>query len=230
MRLIYTVTDRQTEQKTDYDYRVWMHTTPVLGVAVRWWFSCPQCGRRCGTLYLPPGAQRFACRRCHNLTYASCQDERKRGYLDRLIPGLAELDAWMKYEKTGRMSKTLKAIVMQEQQARLQKALDALAHMPQPYANYLTAAELCERSGLTAADLAGLEAARLLLPDQPSGKYRPKLVSWAGKLAYLLRAGWAIPEIRSWAKGRWSTPNPRAWPPAREAWQQCGICTRSILT
>lgn len=38
---------------------------------VRYWFICPAegCNRRVGTLYLGNGG--FACRHCHNLTYAS---------------------------------------------------------------------------------------------------------------------------------------------------------------
>jgi hypothetical protein len=46
----------------------------------RWWFICPlivrgvPCDRRAGKLYLPPGARYFGCRRCHNLTYRSCQE------------------------------------------------------------------------------------------------------------------------------------------------------------
>lgn len=35
---------------------------------VRWYFLC-RCGRRCNTLYLPPGGKVFSCRNCHNLTY-----------------------------------------------------------------------------------------------------------------------------------------------------------------
>jgi hypothetical protein len=43
---------------------------------VRWWLTCPQilpggipCGRRAGKLYFCDGE--FACRHCHDLTYAS---------------------------------------------------------------------------------------------------------------------------------------------------------------
>jgi hypothetical protein len=37
----------------------------------RWWFACPSCDGRRGTLYLPPGEKYFACRRCHGLVYDS---------------------------------------------------------------------------------------------------------------------------------------------------------------
>ena len=36
----------------------------------RWWFSCPVSGRRCGVLYLPRGASRFASAKGHGLDYA----------------------------------------------------------------------------------------------------------------------------------------------------------------
>lgn len=39
----------------------------------RWHLTCPRCGRSARKLYIPPGLDRFACRRCHDLTYASVQ-------------------------------------------------------------------------------------------------------------------------------------------------------------
>jgi hypothetical protein len=51
------------------------------GVTITWGL-CPiakggeRCGYRCGTLYLPPGQRLFGCRRCHSLTYLSCQNQR----------------------------------------------------------------------------------------------------------------------------------------------------------
>lgn len=35
----------------------------------RFWFICPSCGRRAGTLYLPPLTRKLSCRKCNNLTY-----------------------------------------------------------------------------------------------------------------------------------------------------------------
>ncbi len=55
-------TDRQTGEKTDYDYRIPLATTPCNLGGVRWWFICAvskngvYCGRRVGKLYLPPDA------------------------------------------------------------------------------------------------------------------------------------------------------------------------------
>ena len=85
-----------------------------------------------------------------------------------------------------------------------------------PYEDYLNAEELCRQSGLGAEDLPKLEAARLLLPDVKDGRYRPKLAGWGKKLTYLLREGWEIEEIKTWAKGRWKSGNPREWPPAKK--------------
>jgi hypothetical protein len=38
-----------------------------------------------GKLYLPGGGRYFGCRRCYRLTYRSCQESRKAGWLDRLL-------------------------------------------------------------------------------------------------------------------------------------------------
>ena len=84
---------------------------------------------------------------------------------------------------------------------------------------YLTSGELCKQSDLTPPDFANLIAARLILPDTTDGLFRPKLVTWVRKLAYLLKQGWEIEEIRNWANGRWATKNPREWPPDRNRWR-----------
>ena len=47
----------------------WVSTTPHYG-GQRYWWLCPSCGRRCAYLY---GGKIFACRTCHDLTYASAQ-------------------------------------------------------------------------------------------------------------------------------------------------------------
>jgi hypothetical protein len=55
----------------------------------RYWFRCPglgrrvACYRRAAILYLLPGGDRFACRKCHNLTYESVQRHDSR--MDRLV-------------------------------------------------------------------------------------------------------------------------------------------------
>lgn len=76
--LDYRVT-RAGEEPRQIKYRVELETTPCNFGGVRWWFRCPnvRCGRRCGVLYLPPGALYFACRECHELTYTSCRESHK---------------------------------------------------------------------------------------------------------------------------------------------------------
>ena len=56
------------------DEAVPLHRTAPNYGGTRWWFGCPRCGRRSATLYLPPGAERFRCRRCYRLAY-QCQRE-----------------------------------------------------------------------------------------------------------------------------------------------------------
>ena len=42
----------------------------------RWFWMCPACRRQAASLYLPPGQQVFACRRCHGLSYSCRQASR----------------------------------------------------------------------------------------------------------------------------------------------------------
>jgi hypothetical protein len=82
---------RDTE---DVRILVRLTTTPTQFGGTRWWFTCPgigrgvACHRRVGKLYLPPGAKYFGCRKCHDLTYRSCQkahwEERLFSRVDRL--------------------------------------------------------------------------------------------------------------------------------------------------
>lgn len=77
VRFYYTVTDRNTGEKADYDYKVQLTTTPCYFGGVRYWFICPlvkngvYCGRRVAKLYKAPSAELFGCRHCYNLSYES---------------------------------------------------------------------------------------------------------------------------------------------------------------
>ena len=57
-----------------------LQATPTNFGGERWWFTCPvtidgvACKRRVGKLHLPLGAMYFGCRKCHDLTYQSCQE------------------------------------------------------------------------------------------------------------------------------------------------------------
>jgi hypothetical protein len=81
IKVNYTITDRDGN-KTDYDYKIALTTTPCNFGGVRYWFICPLsvngnfCGRRVGTLYLGPGGKYFGCRHCYNLSYESRNETR----------------------------------------------------------------------------------------------------------------------------------------------------------
>lgn len=70
LRFRYTARP-DTDDATEYEYRVLVeYTEPHLG-GVRPWFRCPSCGTRREKLYLPPRREKFACRECHELVYQS---------------------------------------------------------------------------------------------------------------------------------------------------------------
>ncbi len=78
LRFSYTIDGKWgIEHRVDEVVRL-QTTRPNFG-GVRWWLSCPrmvggkECGRRAGKLYRAPGTPNFACRRCLDLTYESCQ-------------------------------------------------------------------------------------------------------------------------------------------------------------
>jgi len=78
----YTNTSQSTGEKTDYDYKIRLATTPCHFGGVRYWFTCPlsvngvYCGRRTGTLYLASGGNYFGCRHCCKLSYESRNESR----------------------------------------------------------------------------------------------------------------------------------------------------------
>jgi hypothetical protein len=82
VRFYYTVTNRSSGEKTDYDYKVQLTTTPCNFGGFRYWFVCPlskngiYCGRRVGVLYLSPGGSYFGCRHCYSLSYESRNEPR----------------------------------------------------------------------------------------------------------------------------------------------------------
>ena len=82
VRFYYTLTNRSSGEKTDYDYKVALTTTRCNFGGVRYWFICPlsrngvYCGRRVAKLYKAPGANYFGCRHCYNLSYESRNEPR----------------------------------------------------------------------------------------------------------------------------------------------------------
>lgn len=59
---------------------VGLESTPANLGGSRYWWLCPDCGRRCLKLYMPPGSFLFACRLCHSLSYESAQSSRALYY------------------------------------------------------------------------------------------------------------------------------------------------------
>ena len=82
VKVNYTVTDRSTGEKTDYDYKISLTATPCNYGGARYWFICPlsvngvYCGRRTGTLYIASGGNYFGCRHCYDLSYESRNESR----------------------------------------------------------------------------------------------------------------------------------------------------------
>ena len=82
VRFQYTTTNRNTGEKTEYDYKVQLTTTPCNFGGVRYWFICPlskkgvYCGCRVAKLYKAPGANYFGCRHCYNLSYETRNESR----------------------------------------------------------------------------------------------------------------------------------------------------------
>jgi hypothetical protein len=85
LRLSYTLAATGEQ----VDYRVLLATTRPHYGGLCWWLVCPlvasgvACGRQVGKLYLPRGASHFGCRRCHDLTYTSCQESHRDDALHR---------------------------------------------------------------------------------------------------------------------------------------------------
>lgn len=74
---------------TNFSTRIHLQSTVPHFLGTRWYFSCPmslergKCERRVAKLYLLNG--HFGCRRCHNLTYRSCQESHQfRRFSDRI--------------------------------------------------------------------------------------------------------------------------------------------------
>lgn len=61
IRLMYSTKDLHTGAKQDFDYKIPIEVKPTnLGKGERYYFLCPRTGKRCMTLYEPPGATIFA--------------------------------------------------------------------------------------------------------------------------------------------------------------------------
>jgi hypothetical protein len=81
IRIHYTQTDHDTEEKRNFDYKIPLVTTPCYFGGTRFWFQCPwykrkvYCGKRVGVLY--KSGDYFACRHCYELSYSSKNENRR---------------------------------------------------------------------------------------------------------------------------------------------------------
>ncbi|MEM6529860.1 MAG: hypothetical protein AAF653_16290 [Chloroflexota bacterium] len=67
---------------------------------VRYYFRCPGCGRRVSTLHFFAG-ENFRCRKCHNLTYARTQQQRRlptTGYIGSVLRAAELIEDHIKLE------------------------------------------------------------------------------------------------------------------------------------
>lgn len=113
VRFYYTVTDRSSGGKTDYDYEVSLLTTDCNFGGVRYWFGCPYCGMRVGVLYLAPGDVYFRCRHCNNLSYRSrnCSGPELWGETSRQIEMLqSQVKRWTYRGRPTRKVRRINAI------------------------------------------------------------------------------------------------------------------------
>jgi hypothetical protein len=135
VKVNYTVTDRHTDEKTDYDYKISLTTTPCNFGGVRYWFICPiskngvYCGRRTGTLYLASSGNYFGCRHCYDLSYESRNESRlgrfgNIGYTIVTERKIEELDNQIK-RWTYKGKPTKKARKLQALKAKVHAHLDS---------------------------------------------------------------------------------------------------------
>ena len=90
IRFQYTTHDTLSGERTPFDYKAKLVSTPCHYGRIRWWFLCPMtvdskpCARRVSALYTV-GGKGFGCRHCHNLTYRSSKESHKHDRLDKRL-------------------------------------------------------------------------------------------------------------------------------------------------
>ena len=124
VRLWYTNTDRFSDEKKDFDYKVSLTTTPCNYGGARYWFVCPlyksgiYCGKRVGKLY---GGKWFGCRHCYDLSYESRNESASyRGYPFKVLTNSKKIDDLYERMKRrtykGKPTKTYQKILKLEYQ------------------------------------------------------------------------------------------------------------------
>lgn len=114
IKLIYTITRRDSGKKDDFEYKIPIETTDCYFGGKRYWFRCNlykngfYCGHRVAKLY--EGGDYFACRHCYNLTYASRNENptyRHFPYREMMIETKID-ELWQKMKKTNYKGKPTK--------------------------------------------------------------------------------------------------------------------------
>ena len=75
-KINYTITRKKDGSTEYYDYKIYLDKTPCNLGGFRYWFLCPNCGRRAGKLYRKILGEMYICRICNNLTYESRNEPR----------------------------------------------------------------------------------------------------------------------------------------------------------
>lgn len=126
VRLHYTIT-RQSGEKKEIDYKVYLATTKCNFGGKRYWFVCPlsvdgkYCGRRVGTLY--SGGDYYGCRHCYNLTYESRKLSGASKVAGKVIsvPELERLENEVKRKYyAGKMTRKYKQFIKKQEKSTYQ--------------------------------------------------------------------------------------------------------------
>lgn len=113
-------TQRRGSDWRDITQQIWLDQTPCNYGGHRYWFLCPDCGKRVGVLY---GAGiRFLCRHCHSLAYASQNETasdrllRKTRKLRKRLGVSANMTESVLFKPKGMHQKTFDELLRQHRQ------------------------------------------------------------------------------------------------------------------
>jgi hypothetical protein len=123
--LIMTLSYQHNKRPIVFDIPI--VTTPCNYGGRRYWFCCPGltmnaiCDRKVAKLYLPPYGERFACRRCYDLSYRSRQTWNSRteiGMCFQILNAGREMEEALKLGRKGekkieRIGRKLEGIAIQ---------------------------------------------------------------------------------------------------------------------
>ena len=100
IKLQYTHTNRQTDEKENMNFKIELTTTPCNYGGVRYWFICPlskngkYCGQRVGVLFSI--GKWFGCRHCREIAYAKQMEGGKFRWNGVSIPDIEKAEKEVK--------------------------------------------------------------------------------------------------------------------------------------